>query len=108
MPWQRPKGLNEHCESQRTGVAFKSKMSFLRRIDIEDVWACGVVASSFVGTNFFVYNGIKRREITVYTDIIADSIGGFMIGSLVGFMSPVIISAGVFSIPAYIAGKIKK
>jgi hypothetical protein len=84
-------------------------MSFLqriRRIDIEDVWACGTIVSGFCGSNYLVYNGIKRREKTVYIDVIVDSIGGFMIGSVVGFFSPVIISAGVFSIPGYIAGKI--
>jgi hypothetical protein len=86
-------------------------MSFLRRfqrIGIEDVWACGVVASSFVGTNLFVFDTIKHSEKIKYSDIFGNAIFGCLGGAAVGFLSPVIITAGVFSIPGYIIGKITK
>ncbi len=86
-------------------------MSFLqriRRIDIDSLYYGGVVASSFVGTNLFVFDTIKHSEKIKYSDIFGNAIFGCLGGAAVGFLSPVIITAGVFSIPGYIIGKITK
>jgi hypothetical protein len=86
-------------------------MSFLqriRRIDIDSLYYGGVVASSFVGTNLFVFDTIKHSEKIKYSDIFGNAIFGCLGGAVVGFLSPVIITAGVFSIPGYIIGKITK
>ncbi len=86
-------------------------MSFLqriRRIDIDSLYYGGIVASSFVGTNLFVFDTIKHSEKIKYSDIFGNAIFGCLGGAAVGFLSPVIITAGVFSIPGYIIGKITK
>jgi hypothetical protein len=86
-------------------------MSFLqriRRIDIDSLYYGGVVASSFVGTNLFVFDTIKHSEKIKYSDIFGNAIFGCLGGAAVGFLSPVIITASVFSIPGYIIGKITK
>jgi hypothetical protein len=82
-------------------------MSFLQKIEPINIWYSVIGLSGFCGANYLVYKGIKEQKIE-YTQIILDSIWGFMTGSVVGFMSPVIVSVGIISIPGYIAGKFKK
>jgi hypothetical protein len=83
-------------------------MSFLRKITYNELWDAAIVVSSICGANYSVYKGIKQRTKTEYTDVIMDSIWGFMGGGVVGFFSPVIVSVGIISIPGYIAGNFKK